>query len=337
MASGLERSVENELGLCSYYKGVVECIQQSMEEKKGIEIYYYDSTGHRQCLFPNSDATQATTSDCKNRIEIIWNNLSLISFPQYETPNEEIQRLLKPYTRLLKVLAKNYFGAIVLDGNRLLNYLSYQWIILGKDGQELYHSGVVSCTTLVKWIAQLEEQTAIEIRSRQQGGYEIGTVASGGNWVGFCEAETRTLATDLQSQLEAFQTGKQKGIFTFLIVNPAMPEKSFPIDTIASQLIAFFPSWLSVFQQSHYCTIVCQKWIELAPVSVRVDVRTLSWEDMRKLKHLYNGWMRIFTKQYDGIELSLNDRIKSEQLAFDLVALMAHTTLNTIMPPHGNA
>ncbi len=337
LASGLERWVDNELGMRSYYKGVVECIQQSIQEKEGIEIYYYDAAGHCQCLFPNVDTSSAKTSDCKNWIEVIWNNFSLLSFPQNEKPKEDIRHLIQSYTELIMDLAKPYYGAIMLDGNRLLNFLSYRWIIYGKDEKEIYRSGFVPCTTLVKWMAQLEEQTAIEIRSRRDGYFEIGTMTSEGRWVGFCEAETYAQATEIQTQLEAFQSGEQNGIFSFHIVDQTMPEKSFLIDTIASQLIAFVPAWLSIFQQSHYCTIVCQKWIEFAPVSVAVDVRAISWEQMHHVKSLYEAWLKILSKQYDGIELSRYDRIESERLAFDLVESVVNTHTNTIMPLHGNA
>ncbi|NOS94622.1 MAG: hypothetical protein HOP30_22145 [Cyclobacteriaceae bacterium] len=337
LASGLERNVENELGLRSYYKGVVECIAQSLEDKEGIEIYYYDSEGKGQLIFPKDSLTPIQiTSLNKNTVEVIWNKLPMISFPQRDEPQEEIASLLQPFTEILTALAKPFYGGIMLDGSKLMNFLSYQWIINGKDGKEIYRSDALSLTTLVKWMALLEEEITIEARARNRGGYDIGTMTTT-DWVGFCEAETQEQAEELQIQLEESRTGKQRSIFSFLIVRPGYTKTSYPIETIELSVVAFVPGWLSIFQQAHYRELVCRKWIELSPVSVVVDVRALSIDEMQQLKSLYDQWLKVYSKQYDGIELSLEDRILSEQVAFELVGMMNDTSANTMMPTDGNA
>jgi hypothetical protein len=67
-------------------------------------------------------------------------------------------------------------------------------------------------------------------------------------------------------------------------------------------------------------------------VSVVADARLLSIDDMRKVMMLYSNWLLILEKQYDGKELSRNERIHTDQIAIELVDFIAESSANIISP-----
>jgi hypothetical protein len=337
LACGLERNLENELDLRSYYVGVAECIQQSFLEKEGIEVYYYNSVGTRQIIFPpNASQVESEKIDQrKNRIEVIWNNLPLISFAQTQPPDstEKLWNLLQVHTQLLTDLTKAYYGCVMIDCSRLMSFLRYNWILQGKEGKQLYQSEDVSLRNLVTMMSHLGDVTPLEIKSLNQNrGFEVGMTIASGAWAGFCLTDTHENALEIKMQLDNYRKGQSPGILSFSISKPGLIKKTYPIELIASKVVAFFPEWLSIFQQSHYRNLVFQTLIEFAPVSVIVDARSVSLDDMKKVMALYSNWMVILGKQYDGKELSLEDRIQSDQIAMELVDFIAETATNTIIP-----
>ncbi len=337
LACGLERNLENELDLRSYYLGVVECIQQSFLEKEGMEVYYFDSMGVQKTIF-HSKTQQAElrkTAQYKNSIEVIWNKLPLISFPQSQPPasTEELWSLLQRYTQLLKDLADPYHGCVMLDGSRLMIFLKYNWILQGKDGTQLYRSEEVSLRNLVTMMSNLGGVAPLEIRSLNQGrGVEVGMIVDSGTWARFCQTDTQDKALEIKMQLDSYRKGQSPGILSFSISNPGSINKSYPIEIIAGKVIVFFPKWLSIFQQPQFNKLVFKTLIEFAPVSVVADARLLSIDDMRKVMMLYSNWLLILEKQYDGKELSRNERIHADQIAIELVDFIAESSANIISP-----
>jgi hypothetical protein len=329
LACGLERNLENELDLRSYYLGVAECIQQSFLEKEGIEIYYYDSMGTQQIIFPpNAQPVESgKITQRKNSIEVIWNNIPLISFAPSQPPDstEELWSILEKYTQLLKDLADPRHGCLMIDGSRLMSFLKYNWIIQGKDGTELYRSEEVSLRNLVTMMSNLSQSAPLEIRSLNQNrGFELGMIASE-TWARLCLTDTHDKAQEIKMQLDNYRMGHSPGILSFLILNSGTSSKSYPIEIIASKVIAFFPEWLSIFQQSHYRKLVFQKLIELTPLSVIVDSRAISMDDMKKGMTLYSSWMLALKKQYDGEDSSVSELIHADQIAMELVDFIAET------------
>jgi hypothetical protein len=53
---------------------------------------------------------------------------------------------------------------------------------------------------------------------------------------------------------------------------------------------------------------------------------------MRKVMMLYSNWLLILEKQYDGKELSRNERIHTDQIAIELVDFIAESSANIISP-----
>lgn len=336
LACGLEQSLENELDLRSYYWGVTECIQQSFLEKEGIEVYYYDSMGSQQIIFPSN--TQAIGSgkitQHKNSIEVIWNNLPLISFEQSQPPasTEELWSLLQKYTQSLEDLTDPYYGCVMMDASRLMSFLTYNWILQGKDSKPLYRSEEVSLRNLVTMMSNLRDVAPLEIKSlKQDRGFEVGMMIASGTWVRLCLTDTQDKALEIKVQLDNYRMGQSPGLLSFSISNSGTSNKSYPIEIIASKVIAFFPEWLSIFQQSHYRKLVFQKLIELTPVSVTADARAISIEEMKKGMKLYSSWMLAIEKQYDGKDSSTSELIQADQIAMDLVDFIAETATNTII------
>jgi hypothetical protein len=166
----------------------------------------------------------------------------------------------------------------------------------------------------------------------QGRGVEVGMIVDSGTWARFCQTDTQDKALEIKMQLDSYRKGQSPGILSFSISNPGTINKSYPIEIIAGKVIVFFPKWLSIFQQPQFNKLVFKTLIEFAPVSVVADARLLSIDDMRKVMMLYSNWLLILEKQYDGKELSRNERIHADQIAIELVDFIAESSANIIIP-----
>lgn len=337
LACGLEQNLDNELGLRSYYDGVADCIQQSFQKKEGIEIYFYDSLGTQQIIFPpKAKAVESKMqAERSNSIEVIWNKLSLISFAQSQPPasTEELWSLLQKYTQSLEDLADPYYGCVMMDASRLMSFLKYNWILQGKDSKLLYRSEEVSLRNLVTMMSSLSDVAPLEIKSlNEDRGFEVGLMIASGTWARLCLADTQDKALEIKLQLDNYRMGQSPEILSFSISNFGTSNKSYPIEIIASKVIAFFPEWLSIFQQTHYCKLVFEKLMELTPVSVVADARAIPMKDMERVLKLYESWLKALEKQYDGKDSSLSELIQADQIAMELVDFISETVTRSIIP-----
>ncbi len=333
MACGLELNFENELDLRSFYEGIVEAIEESFNERKGIEVLYYNQSGDQVIIYPPEDehnTTEKQDINKRNVIEVIWNDVKLISFSPKQLPiySGDVQTLLQPHIRLMGELAACYHGCIVIDGSRLLNFLHYRWIFQSTDGQR-HPSRETTFKKTEEIIKYLMDGIPIEVLIRKER-FEVGLTVSEENWISLFSTTTRNEADQIVDQLKNYRRN-EPSMITLGIASESNGS-SYPIEMIAGKVIVFFPEWLSIFQQPNFRMLVCQKLMEWTPASTTFDGRAVSVNELDEILPAYKKWMIANENGYSGKLLPLERMLESKQAANTLVRLIANTAGSSIGP-----
>jgi hypothetical protein len=306
LATGLERTLENELGLRSFYTGMTEALRHSLEQGEGLDIIYYDDDGPH-IIYPAGEEATTEEGDEKKRgvLEVLWNDRVLFSFSPPEKPPLSMDAVqageyLKPYLSVLTTLSTTHYGCIVIDCARLADFLRFRWTLKTTEGKVLYVSGLMSFSRFATQRALIDGTLALEIKKVNNGSsFEVG-VTSGVQWYLLCA----DIASEVEAQAVVAQLRQQRQDPTpdafILEIADESNGTIFPASLLFGRIAVFFPEWISLYHEESFHDLLNSKLLALAPATAVCSSSFLPISTFTTLLTNYQVWLAGVEALYEG-------------------------------------
>lgn len=321
LVSGLELNLENELALNSFLSGLTEAMQQP-NVPDVIEIVYYDKSGKPKFIFPQGNAQKFPTGKKSNWIEVIWNQELLFAFGSESEPSllkrDEVKQFLQPYIHDLHTLSTQYCGFILVDFARLVEFLKFRWTLKSKDNTVIYTSSLMSIDRLDIQMSLMNSSTAFETKEvRKDAEYEIGVKSNQHRYV---VCENIASSAEANAILERLNLLRQEFLLDSIFIEATNKTGSHYLElgALSGSVAAFFPSWVSAFQQESYQQLLQSKLLELSPASAVCYMNFLPVEAHHSLVLNYDQWMKGLRDLYEGKKPTP----ESVEAAFELAKIL---------------
>lgn len=295
--TGMELNLENELGLRHYYQGICESIQQGFLNRAGVTILYY-TEGSAIVVYPSGKAIQDNRQDTakKGLVEVYWNDNLLLSFypevaPSYPMTSAQAEKYVDPYIDTLVSLYRPHGGFVMIDHNRLLEFLTFRWKLLGDDKSELYVSPAITIDELASNVGFIQGDRPLQMSRSADGTFEIGIVSNQG-WYPVCrQIQKEADAQAVLGQLQKVRAHFSAEVFSIVILHEN-EMITFPNVLFTDRITAFFPEWVSLFAQEQYRELLSRKFLAASPAAAQCEIYFPSLEEFAPLLHVYRQWMK---------------------------------------------
>ncbi|MFZ6010885.1 MAG: hypothetical protein ACOYXT_11125 [Bacteroidota bacterium] len=316
LISGVVRNVELELGLCSFYQGVIEACEGGLNTEQGI-VMILQANGTAQVVYGEHFSEEMYIPGYDNHVLVYWQGQPMLILtppqpvPLQKLTHDQAVTLMQPYVDLLKQLMK-LDGFPLLDGARLAEFLRYQWMLKNGGGQVVFTSELVTLRVLHLQLAAVYDPVSLTIRQLRSGKFEVG-LATHIEWYAVCaDLSTEQQAKDLCAQLNNL---KQNTAGVSLQVNISNTNQA-TVEAAENlrRVVSFFPDWIYLFRQNEYQQMLIRKMEACTPAAACSQLWLLSLTEIQELLVDYETWMDGLQNQYDGKTVMPPARQSAEKL-----------------------
>lgn len=311
-ASGYELVCGNKLNINSYYEGVIELIEESVDHKPAqtLLLVAYTAAGH-SLLFGKPQSHQISAVPAGN-IAVYQQGKLLLSFSSDAVSSHLLsanaaRQLLKPYCDTLSDLRKNTQGFVFIDNLKLLSFLHFQWEVRDAAGQVLYNSQFTTFDTLQHTLALIQSKLPLEIVP-EQGKYSI-ELRTEQDWsYSICRhIPTEKKAESIRLQLYAFRKGVKEAI-QMQVYSDTWEKTALSTTLFEYQTTALFPAWVHLLQENAYRAFLYRTLMMNLPAPLRVDLHFLQQAEMKALLSSYTVWLHGLKRSLAGHPVSTEAR-----------------------------
>lgn len=306
LVTGLELNLENELGIRSFYNGMVEAINYSLLNHAGLDIIYYDDAGAHIIYPAGEEAVEDDEDAGKNGlVEVLQNDHVLFAFLPEKTPplsmnGAQARAYLQPYTNVLATLSAQFYGFILIDHCRLATFLRFKWMLKAEDGGAMYVSDEMSVNRLAQQIALMDSPLPLQVKSvGNRNEFEIG-VKSEKQWYQVCDGiNSEAEARAIMSRLQHHRINPSEKPLTIEVTDNSS-NSSIPADILFGRVTVLFPEWVSLYQQKSYRELLGREILALSPASSVCEVLFVPVTTFQEVFSHYRNWMKGLEELYLG-------------------------------------
>lgn len=303
---GMELMLGRELCLAGYYRGIVDTIRQSLAREESLRIVYYTREGPSIIYGDDSVTTDVKAPFDAGLSEIYWNEKLLLAFhPSNEPPSslnsKQANEYLDPCLSLLQMLSFCHQGLILIDHNKLLELLNFQWIIKDEQGKVLFTSNTLPFDELVEDLYLINSELPASVEKDVYGTFEIGIRSGNFTYIICDKIASYEEASHLSEYILKVRNGTS-GLFSLTIIHSGVTTKTFPVNLFNEKVSVFLPEFVSLFSHTPYKEFMARKIISVSPVSAQLQVCFLPLNEFQKLIRIYQYWITGIKDLQDGRE-----------------------------------
>lgn len=332
--SALEREVNVQLQLPSFYRGLLEIVHHSLErEMQSVAYVRYDSSATEPLTLLKGDDYYFTEirlwhnrqeKMTEPHVEVWLGKDRMLSFPSNSKDASEAEQAIKVRWDQLKTITSSSLGYYLLEHTLLLLPMTFR---MSLDGKYERRGSLNSISRIVELLQDQVDEPRDEVRVEQQTDQTYKVMLRSWEYSQELAAlptldEADAAAAEWRTYLYQSEADSETKIPQLQVQVEDEDDRSIEARAFSFTISVVLPGYVGRLREKGFQVFLENTIRERTPAHVRTQFRYLQYEEMESFLESYKPWL-------DSLRSTEYDKDENKKRALELASLLDLSAIKT--------